>query len=113
MAAASPSRHATHRSAWEGWSKHSKVVDASGRVLLVTQDVDSVVGDVVTLTSTKSDDKGNTLRVDHSRYRFLGVPRLNAFLTQAGFTVEAQYGDWQRGPITDTSREIVTIARRT
>jgi SAM-dependent methyltransferase len=104
-------RHPQAR-AWEAWTNHSKVVDASGRVLLVTHDVDSVVGDVVTLTSTKSDEHGNTLRVDCSRYRFLAVPRLNAFLTHAGFAIEAQYGDWQRGPITDTSREIVTIARR-
>jgi hypothetical protein len=28
------------------------------------------------------------------------------------FTIEAQYGDWHRGPITDTSREIITIAHR-
>ena len=33
-------------------------------------------------------------------------------LEAAGFAIEAQYGDWHRGPITDTSREIITIARR-
>jgi hypothetical protein len=28
------------------------------------------------------------------------------------FEIEAQYGDWNRGPVTATSREIITIARR-
>lgn len=37
---------------------------------------------------------------------------LNAFLAEAGFGVEAQYGDWQRGAIGDASREIITVARR-
>jgi SAM-dependent methyltransferase len=104
-------RHPQAR-AWAAWTKQSKIVDAIGRALLVTNHVESVVGDVVTLTSTKSDEQGNTLRTDHSRYRFLDVPRLNAFLTEAGLGVEAQYGDWRRGPITDSSSEIVTIARR-
>jgi hypothetical protein len=44
--------------------------------------------------------------------RFLDVPALGAFLAGAGFVIEAQYGDWHRGPITDVSREIVTMARR-
>jgi hypothetical protein len=44
--------------------------------------------------------------------RFLEPPTLAAFLAGAGFTIEAQYGDWHRGPITDTSREIITIAHR-
>jgi hypothetical protein len=39
------------------------------------------------------------------------VEALNAFLAEAGFEVEAQYGDWRRGPITVESTEIVTIAR--
>jgi hypothetical protein len=37
---------------------------------------------------------------------------LGAFLAGVGFVIEAQYGDWHRGPITDVSSEIVTIARR-
>ncbi|WP_245789703.1 hypothetical protein [Streptosporangium canum] len=44
--------------------------------------------------------------------RFLDVPALATFLAEAGFAIENQYGDWHRGPITETSREIITIARR-
>ena len=44
--------------------------------------------------------------------RFLDVPALGAFLVGTGLAIEAQYGDWHRGPVTDASREIITIARR-
>jgi hypothetical protein len=52
------------------------------------------------------------LRVDRAGLRFLGTTALDAFLAGAGFGIEARYGDWQRGPVTGTSREIITIARR-
>ena len=55
---------------------------------------------------------GTVLRVDHASLRFLDVPALGAFLAGADFVIQAQYGDWHRGPITDASREIVTMARR-
>jgi hypothetical protein len=67
---------------------------------------------VVTFTETTSDTNGTVLRVDRASLRFLDVPTLGAFLAGAGFVIEAQYGDWHRGPIADVSREIVTIARR-
>ena len=54
---------------------------------------------------------GTVLREDPGSLRFLDVEALNAFLAEAGFEVEAQYGDWRRGPITVESEEIVTIAR--
>ena len=75
-------------------------------------EVESVVGDVVTFTETTAERDGTVLRVDRASLRFLDVPALAGFLTEAGFTIEDQYGDWHRGPITETSREIITIARR-
>jgi SAM-dependent methyltransferase len=100
--------------AWEDWnpSNASDVVDAAGRTLRVSHHVDSVAGDVVTFTETTSDSEGAILRADRASLRFLDAPALAAFLAGAGFTIEAQYGDWHRGPVTDTSREIITIARR-
>jgi hypothetical protein len=76
-------------------------------------DVESVVADVVTLTETTAARDNAVLRVDRASLRFLGVPALARFLIEAGFTIEDQYGDWRRGPITKTSREIITVARRT
>jgi SAM-dependent methyltransferase len=106
-------RHPQAR-AWEDWNptNASEVVDGADRMLRVWHHVESVVGDVVTLTETTSDRDGGILRVDRASLRFLDVPALGAFLAEAGFAVEAQYGDWRRGPIDECSREIITIARR-
>lgn len=107
-------RHPRAR-AWEDWnpSNASEVVDAAGRRVRVWHQVERVAGDVVTFTETIGVPDGTVLRVDRASLRFLDVPALGAFLAGAGLAVEAQYGDWQRGPVTDQSREIVTIARRT
>jgi SAM-dependent methyltransferase len=106
-------RHPQAR-AWRDWipANAADVVDAAGRTLRTWHDVESVEAGVVTFTETTADQDGTVLRVDRARLRFLDVPPLNRFLADAGFTVEAQYGDWQRGPITPASREIVTVARR-
>jgi SAM-dependent methyltransferase len=106
-------RHPQAR-AWEDWNPPnvSEVVDVAGCRLRVWHQVERVVGDVVTFTETTSDADGTVLRVDHASQRFLDVPALAAFLAGASFVIEAQYGDWHRGPITDASHEIVTIARR-
>jgi len=66
----------------------------------------------VTVTETTSQPDGTILRADRATLRFLDLPTLNSFLTEAAFTIDAQYGDWHHEPITNTSREIITIARR-
>ncbi|MER5204692.1 class I SAM-dependent methyltransferase [Streptomyces sp. NPDC002825] len=106
-------RHPQMR-AWEKWSPSnaSDVIDASGRALRVWHEIESAVGDVVTFTTTTAGPDGAVLRVDRTSLRFLGVAALDAFLAEAGFEVEARYGDWNRGPVTTTSGEIITIARR-
>jgi hypothetical protein len=107
-------RHPQAR-AWQDWNPASvtDVVDAAGRALRVWHEVESVTGDVVTFTGTVAAPDEAILRTDRTSLRFLDPPSLTAFLTEAGFVIEAQYGDWRRDPITDASREIITIARRT
>ncbi|MFI7387252.1 class I SAM-dependent methyltransferase [Streptomyces sp. NPDC049813] len=107
-------RHPQAR-AWEEWhpSQASDVTDASGRTLRVQHATESVVGDVVTVAETTTEPDGTVLRVERTRLRFLDVPALDAFLTETGFEIEARYGDWEGGPVTGTSREIITVARRT
>lgn len=70
-----------------------------------------MAGDVVTLTETTATRTGNPLRVDRASLRFLDVEGVDAFLDDAGFEVEARYGDWSRGPLTGTSDNIVTVTR--
>lgn len=106
-------RHPQAR-AWADWNPEqvTETVDATGRTLRVWHEVESVRDGVVTFTETAAAPSGMVVRVDRARLRFLDVPELDGFLDRAGFVVEARYGDWQRGPVTRASREIVTIARR-
>jgi SAM-dependent methyltransferase len=98
--------------AWEGWNPQNPidVVDPSGRPLRISYQVESVAGDVVTLTETTSDPDGTPLRVDRAGLRFLDVGTLARFLADAGFAIEAQYGGWFREPLDSASPEIVTVA---
>jgi SAM-dependent methyltransferase len=107
-------RHPQAR-AWEEWSPSNPddvvdLVDGAGHALHVWHEVDSVLGDVVTFHETTAEPDGTVLRIDRASLRFLDVAALNLFLADAGFELEAQCGDWHRGPITDDSREIITIA---
>lgn len=109
-------RHPQAR-AWEDWNPSNAVdvvapVAGTDRALRVRHEVESVTADVVTFTGTAADPDGTVLHTDRSVLRFLDAAPLNARLTEAGFEIEAQYGDWDRGPLTGTSREIVTVARR-
>jgi hypothetical protein len=84
----------------------------AGQPLLMWHEVESVAGDVITLTETTAGPGGTVLRTDRAGLRFLSPAALDTFLARAGFGIEARYGDWQHGPVTGTSREIITIARR-
>ncbi len=50
--------------------------------------------------------------VASSELRFRRQVDLTDSLINAGFTVEQVYGDWKRGPVVNTSRIMVFIARR-
>jgi SAM-dependent methyltransferase len=99
---------------WEQWAAGPprEVTDPAGRRLVVGLDLLDVDGDLVTFTETTSDPDGTVLRVDRSVLRFLDADALTGLLTEAGFTVEARYGDWSGGPYQPGSREIVTVATR-
>jgi SAM-dependent methyltransferase len=98
--------------AWESWDAASPVdvVDHGGRELRISYQVESVVGDVVTLTETTATRDGEPLRVDRASLRFLDAEGVEAVLGRAGFEVGAWYGDWSRGPLTDESDNLVVVA---
>lgn len=106
-------RHPQAR-AWDAWNpcNPSGFTDSTGRALRVWHEIESVAGDVITLTETTAEADGPVLRVDRGDLRFMDVATLNGFLAEAGFEVAAQYGNWDRGPIDSSSREIITIARK-
>ncbi|CAM5439952.1 methyltransferase [Streptomyces spiroverticillatus] len=115
-------RHPQAR-AWDRWNPVASEVRVElpgggggpGRPLRFWHEVDAVVespSTVVDFHSTAAEPDGTVLRVDSSRLRFLRPAALNAFLAEAGFEVEAQYGDWARGPLAPGSAEIISVARK-
>lgn len=99
---------------WEEWHPGNPldVVDPAGRAVRVTYQVQSIDGDVVTLTETTSDPEGTVLRVDRASLRFLDADALTRFLAEAGFVVDAQHGGWCGETAGETTAEIVTFARK-
>ena len=71
-----------------------------------------VQGGLVTFTETFTSPSWTTAKASRTTLRFLGPDTLASLLRSAGLVIEEQYGDWDRGPLTDTSQEIITIARR-
>jgi hypothetical protein len=51
-------------------------------------------------------------QVSRSSLRFLDADALSSFLSEAGFVIDEQFGDWDQQPVTDSSPEIITVARR-
>ncbi len=100
--------------AWEKWTPDhvSEFFDPNGALVRTWYEIDTVDGDVVTVTSTYASSGWNQPRIARSSLRFLDLNSLNAFLSDAGLAIEEQFGDWDRQPLTDTSPEIITIARR-
>lgn len=100
--------------AWLAWDQGEPmlVVDQDGRELAISYDVLDVTDGVVTLTENTSTRDGTPLRVDRGRLRFVGGKALDAFLDQAGFGIAAQFGGWDRSPVTPESPFTVTLAQR-
>ena len=96
---------------WETWDQYD-VVDHNGRELRMIYQVEKVEGDAVTFTETTALRDNTPLRTDRATLNVLEVDAVNAVLAKTGFTVEAQYGDWDRRPMQPTSENIVTVARR-
>ncbi len=100
---------------WERWTvaKPSEITDASGTVVRMTRKVEAPIdGDLVSFTHTFTSPNWDRPKVSRSTLRFLDPDSLSAFLSDAGLTIEQQFGDWDRQPLADRSPEIITIARR-
>lgn len=107
-------RHPLAR-AWERWTPgHAvEVTGPSGAMVRMAHQVQPPAGpDTVTFTTTYTSPGWDEPQVSRSTLRFLGPAALAGFLSGAGLVIEEQYGDWDRQPLTGTSPEIITIARR-
>ena len=100
---------------WERWMPENAVeVDyPGGGIVRMAHQYDApVTGDVVSFTSTFTSPSMDGPQQSRSTLRFLGMDALTTFLTAAGLKIEELYGDFDRSPFTDTSPEIIVIARR-
>jgi SAM-dependent methyltransferase len=101
---------------WERWTpaNPAEISDEAGAVVRMAHEVDTPVeGDVVHFTTTFTSSSWDRPQVSRSTLRFLDADSLASFLSGAGLVIEERFGDWSRQPLTDTSPEIITIARRT
>ena len=99
--------------AWESWMPDDVVeaVDDAGAVVRKWHEIETVDGDVVSYTNTFTSPAWDRPLILQGRQRFLDVDSLSSFLSGAGLAIEEQFGDWDRKPLTDSSPEIITIAR--
>jgi SAM-dependent methyltransferase len=100
---------------WERWTpgNSESVTGPDGVPVRQAASVQLPVStDLVSFTSTYTSPAWEQPRVSHSTLRFLEAGALAGFLSVAGFTVAEQYGDWDRQPLSTSSPEIITIARR-
>lgn len=101
--------------AWERWPGEysAAVIDATGAVVRSECQVETpVTGGVVRSVTTFTGAGLEQPVVSRGALRFLTANELAGFLADAGLMIEAQYGDWDRSPLTDASPEIITIARK-
>jgi len=101
--------------AWERWTPDNavEITNAAGAVARMEHEVETPVeGDVVRFIVTFTTPGWDRPQVSRSTLRFLDADSLSVFLSAAGLAIEEQFGDWTRHPLTYTSPEIITIARR-
>ncbi len=100
---------------WERWVPENavEVPDGDGGVLRMEHHVQlPVSGELVHFETRYFSPRWEGVLMSGSTLRFLDAPRLNAMLSEAGLSVDSQWGDFDRTPLTASSPEIVTLALR-
>ena len=100
--------------AWEHWTPERglEVDDGQGHTVRVTWQIEVPFdGRTVAFAESYRSTGWDTPQVSRSVLRFLDADGVARFLTEAGFVIEQQFGDFDRRPLTRESAEIVTVAR--
>jgi ubiquinone/menaquinone biosynthesis C-methylase UbiE len=105
---------------WEAWTPDNalEIVDREGNPVRMSHQVDQPFDvQTVSFTITYSSPTWAQPQLSRSTLRFLDADSLSRFLVQAGFVIEAQFGDWDRSPLaasplSETSPELISIVRR-
>lgn len=99
--------------AWERWTvdrPHRIPTDGGPPVFMTREVTRSFDGRTVSFRHSFTCEAWGAPQSSDSTLRFLGLDELTGFLTEAGFGIEAQYGDFDGSPVTEASPEIVIIA---
>jgi ubiquinone/menaquinone biosynthesis C-methylase UbiE len=99
--------------AWEAWTPDMqfKFRDESGTKIRIARQVTAAYDErTVSFMHTFTSDAWAEPQISRSTLRFLDAASLTAFLNEAGFSIEEQYGDWDRSAPTNASPEIIMIA---
>ncbi|TDD95394.1 class I SAM-dependent methyltransferase [Jiangella asiatica] len=100
---------------WEGWRAQRTrqvVANPAGERFETWVDAPEPHGDLVTFQSCILDLGSGDLHAESSTLRFVDPGRLRELVEAAGFVVEGWFGDWDRGPVTPTSAEVIVLARQ-
>lgn len=100
--------------AWERWipERLLQADDGHGNPVRVTFEIEAPFdGRTVAFSQTYESPAWDAPRLSRSVLRFLDAAGVAGFLTEAGFVLEEQFGDFDRRALTPESPEIVTIAR--
>jgi len=99
---------------WERWTtaRPAEVTDGDGTVVRLSRAVQTpVVGERVSFTHTFTSPSWDRPQTSQSTLRFVSMETLARLLGEAGYRIEAQFGDWDASPLTAASTEIITFAR--
>jgi SAM-dependent methyltransferase len=98
---------------WERWTpdRVARVSAGNGDEVRLAREVQAVEGDRVSFAHIFTSANWDRPQTSRSTLRFLDAEMLSSFLSEAGFAIEEQFGDWGGRSFTDASPEIITIAR--
>jgi SAM-dependent methyltransferase len=100
--------------AWEKWTPENGTdFKVDGVPYRWEADVElPVTGDVVRYRTRYLSPRWERPQESVGELRFVAQPKLNALLDEAGLVIDEQFGNWDRSPVSESSPEIITIARR-
>lgn len=99
---------------WEAWTREQSLQTlktAAGRVEFWHETIDVDLPHVTYDTFSRNLDSGQEERT-RNRLAFRDEAALTSSLRDARYEVVAMHGSWDRGPLIDSSPEIIVVARR-
>lgn len=103
--------------AWEKWPAEysGDVMDANGVLIhrdCVVDGADLDADGRISFTHTFDSPAWSEAETSRSTLRFPAGDAVSAQLAAAGFTIEEQFGDWDRSPVGPAGPELITFARK-